>query len=118
MPIWLKRGKDMEARAEADRQVRSTVEGILADIEKRGDQAIQDLSAKFDKWERKDFRLSQAEIDACMSQLTDQDLHDIDFAQSQVRNFARAQRDTMRDLEVETLPGVTSMNFSPITPAR
>ena len=106
MPIWLKRGKDQEERAEADRQVRATVEAILADIEKRGDQAVRELSQKFDKWDRTDFRLSQAEIDACMGQLTDQDLTDIEFAQTQVRNFAQAQRATIADLEVETRPGV------------
>lgn len=107
MPVWLKRGKDVEERAEADRQVRATVEGILADIEKRGDDAVRDLSIKFDKWDRQDFRLSQQEIDDCMAQLTDQDLHDIEFAQSQVRNFAQKQKDTMLPLEVETMPGVT-----------
>ena len=106
MPTWLKRGKDVEERAEADRQVRATVESILSDIEKRGDIAVRELSQKFDKWDRTDFRLSQAEIDLCKSQLTDQDLRDIEFAQAQVRNFAQAQRATMQDLEVETLPGV------------
>ena len=107
MPVWLKRGKDIEERAEADRQVRATVEGILGDIEKRGDAAVRELSQKFDKWERTDFRLTQREIDDCMAQLTDQDLTDIEFAQTQVRNFAQAQRATMTDLTVETLPGVT-----------
>ncbi|MBE0578818.1 histidinol dehydrogenase [Devosia sp.] len=107
MPVWLKRGKDVGERAEADRQVRATVETILADIEKRGDSAVRDLSRKFDNWDRPDYRLSQREIDDCMAQLTDQDLVDIEFAQTQVRNFARAQRATMQDLEVETLPGVT-----------
>jgi len=107
MAIWLKRGKDIAARAEADRQVRVTVETILADIEARGDDAVRDLSRKFDNWDRPDFRLSQAEIDACMEQLSDQDLTDIAFAQTQVRNFAERQRTTMTDLEVETLPGVT-----------
>ena len=107
MPVWLKRGKDVEERAEADRQVRATVEGILGDIEKRGDAAVRELSAKFDKWERTDFRLSRREIDDCLAQLTDQDLTDIEFAQTQVRNFAQAQRATMTDLAVETLPGIT-----------
>ncbi|MDB5612394.1 MAG: hisD [Devosia sp.] len=106
MPVWLKRGKNVEERAEADRQVRATVEGILGDIEKRGDAAVRELSKKFDNWERTDFRLSQREIDDCMAQLTDQDLIDIEFAQTQVRNFAQAQRATMQDLEIETLPGV------------
>jgi sulfopropanediol 3-dehydrogenase len=107
MAKWLKRGKDVAARAEADRQVRTTVETILADIEARGDDAVRELSRKFDGWERPDFRLSQAEIDACMAQLTDQDLSDIAFAQTQVRNFAEKQKATMLELEVETLPGVT-----------
>lgn len=107
MPVWLKRGKDVEERAEADRQVRATVEGILGDIEKRGDRAVHELSQKFDKWDRAEFRLTPAEIQDCMDQLTDQDLSDIEFAQTQVRNFAQAQRATMQDLEVETLPGVT-----------
>ena len=106
MPVWLKRGKNVEERAEADRQVRATVEAILGDIEKRGDAAIRELSQKFDKWDRTDFRLSQTEIDACMAELTDQDLIDIEFAQTQVRNFAQAQRATMQDLAIETLPGV------------
>jgi sulfopropanediol 3-dehydrogenase len=107
MALWLKRGKTVEERAEADRQVRNTVETILADIEKRGDEAVRDLSRKFDGWDRPDFRLAQAEIDACLAQLSDQDLHDIAFAQTQVRNFAQAQKDTMQELAIETLPGVT-----------
>jgi len=107
MANWLKRGKDVAARAEADRQVRITVEGILADVDKRGDAAVRELSRKFDNWDRDDFRLSKAEIDACMAQLSDQDLSDIAFAQTQVRNFAEKQKATMTELAVETLPGVT-----------
>ena len=64
MPQWLKRGKNVEERAAADRQVRSTVETILADIEDRGDAAVRELSARFDNWDRPDFRLTPAEIDA------------------------------------------------------
>ena len=107
MARWLKRGKDIAARAEADRQVRSTVETILADVETRGDDAVRELSRKFDGWDRDDFRLSVSEIAAAMAQLTDQDLSDIAFAQTQVRNFAERQKATMLELEVETLPGVT-----------
>jgi sulfopropanediol 3-dehydrogenase len=107
MAVWLKRGGNVEERAEADRQVRSTVETILADIEKRGDAALREYSLRFDDWDRSDFRLSQQEIDACLAQLTDQDLSDIAFAQKQVRNFAQKQKETLRELEVETLPGVT-----------
>lgn len=107
MAVWLKRGKDIEERKAADRQVRATVEGILEDIEKRGDEAVLELSRKFDNWDRTDFRLSQAEIQSCMDQLTEQDLTDIAFAQTQVKNFAQAQKATMTDLEIETMPGVT-----------
>lgn len=107
MPVWLKRGKDVEARAQADREVRATVETILSDIEKRGDDGVRDLSRKFDNWERDDFRLSPAEIEDCKNQLSDQNLADIEFAQTQVRNFAQAQKDTMGELAIETLPGVT-----------
>ncbi|WP_309085486.1 histidinol dehydrogenase [Chelativorans sp.] len=106
MPVWLKRSRSIEERAEADRQVRAVVEGILGDIEKRGDEAVRELSRKFDGWDREDFRLSEAEIDACMAELSQEDLSDIAFAQEQVRNFAEAQKDTMRELAVETLPGV------------
>ena len=107
MPTWLKRGKDNAARAEANRQVRATVEAILDDIEKRGDAAVRELSKKFDNWDREDFRLTPAEIQAAMDSLSKQDLDDIAFAQAQVRNFAEKQKATMTDLTVETLPGVT-----------
>jgi len=106
MPIWLKRSQETEARTEADRQIRAGVEAMLADIEKRGDEAVRELSVRFDDWDRPDFRLSQAEIDACMAEMSDRDLADIEFAQTQVRNFAREQKATMLDLEVETMPGV------------
>lgn len=107
MARWLKQSKTVEERAEAHKQVRLTVETILADIEKRGDDAVRELSRKFDGWDRRDYRLSQAEIDTCIAQLSDQDLADISFAQTQVRNFAQKQKETMLPLEVETLPGVT-----------
>ena len=106
MAEWLKRAETAEARAIADRKVRDVVEATLADIEQRGDAAIRDLSIKFDGWERDDYRLSQAEIDACVDSLTPQDIKDIEFAQAQVRNFAKVQRDSIKDVEVETLPGV------------
>ena len=107
MARWLKASRTVEERAEANRQVRQTVEAILGDIEKRGDAAVRDLSRKFDGWDRPDFRLSQTEIDACVAQLSEQDLSDIAFAQTQVRNFAEAQKATMLELSIETLPGVT-----------
>ena len=106
MAEWLKRGATASARAEVDRKVRDTVEATLADIEARGDAAVRDLSIRFDGWDREDYRLSSAEIQACIDQLSAQDLKDIEFAQAQVRNFARIQRESMQDVEVETLPGV------------
>ncbi len=106
MATYLKRGAVAEGRAETDRRVRDTVEGILADIEARGDEAVRELSIRFDKWDRESYRLDAAEIQACIDLLTPQDLHDIEFAQTQVRNFARIQRESLRDVEVETLPGV------------
>ncbi len=106
MAEWLKRGATAEIKADADRKVRDTVEGILADIQARGDAAVRELSIKFDGWERDDYRLSAAEVQDCIDQLTGQDLKDIEFAQAQVRNFAQIQRDSMKDVEVETLPGV------------
>ena len=106
MAVYLKRGATAEAKADSDRKVRDTVEGILADIEARGDAAVRDLSIKFDGWDRESYRLTAGEIQDCIDQLTGQDLKDIEFAQTQVRNFAQIQRASMQDVEVETLPGV------------
>jgi sulfopropanediol 3-dehydrogenase len=106
MARYLKRGRDAALRAEDDSKVRATVEEILADIEKRGDAAVRDLSIKFDHWDRKDFRLTDAEIKDCLSQLSQRNIDDIKFAQTQVRNFAQHQRASMLDIEVETLPGI------------
>jgi sulfopropanediol 3-dehydrogenase len=103
---WLKRGADQAEAAEADAQVRETVGRILADIAGRGDQAVRELSVRFDGWDRDDYRLTPSEIEGCLSRLGRRDIEDITFAQAQVRNFARLQREALRDLEVETLPGV------------
>lgn len=103
---YLKRGKDAAAVAEADAKVRATVEGLLLDIEKRGDQAVREMSAKFDKWEPSEFRLSQADIEKAIKQLSPREIEDIKFAQTQIRRFAQAQRDSMQDVEIETIPGV------------
>ena len=106
MAIWLKRGAESEAVKSHDRTVREAVEKILADIEARGDAAVRELSIKFDKLDRANFRLSQQEIDDCYVQLSERDIADIRFVQEQVRNFAQHQRDSLKDIEVETLPGV------------
>ncbi|WP_300036175.1 histidinol dehydrogenase [uncultured Roseobacter sp.] len=103
---YLKRGKSDAERADDDAKTRAAVESTLADIEARGDAALRELSEKFDNYSPASFRLSQEEIDALIAQLSPQELHDIEFAQAQVRNFAQAQRDSMLDIEVETMPGV------------
>jgi sulfopropanediol 3-dehydrogenase len=103
---YLKRGKDAQALADDDSKVRATVETILKNIESRGDAAVREYSVQFDNWDPADFRLSQAAIEAAVKQLSPRELEDIQFAQTQVRNFAQLQRNSMLDIEVETLPGV------------
>ena len=99
------------ARSEADRaedlsKVRATVEATLADIAARGDVAVRELSIKFDNWDRTDYRLTDAEIRSAMNELSARNIADIKFAQEQVRNFAQHQKDALKDIEVETLPGI------------
>lgn len=102
----LKSGKPEAERAEDDARVRATVEATLKDIETRGDAAIADLSAKFDGVSRPSFRLTPSEIEAALQKVSTRDMEDIRFAQAQIRRFAEAQRASMTDIEVETLPGV------------
>lgn len=106
MARYLKDGIDVEVAVKNNNTVRETVEGILADITERGDDAVRDLSEKFDKWSPESFRLSDDEIQACIDRLDEQTLSDIKFAQEQVKNFARIQRESLQDVEVETRPGV------------
>lgn len=103
---YLKRGKDAAAVSEADAKVRATVEAIVADIEKRGDEAVREYSRKFDNWDPSEFRLSQAQIEQAIGRLSPREIEDIRFAQKQIRNFAQIQRESMKDVEVETMPGV------------
>ncbi|MCC4784447.1 MULTISPECIES: histidinol dehydrogenase [Vibrio] len=102
----LKHGITEEASASNNAQVRQTVENILSDIEKKGDSAVRELSEKFDNWSPEQFRLTDEQIQACVDALDESTKHDIEFAQTQVRNFAQIQRDSMHDVEVETMPGV------------
>jgi len=102
----LKRSKPEAEKAEDDAKVRAVVETTLADIEARGDAAVRDLSQKFDGYAPENFRLTASEIEAAMSKVSPRDMDDIRFAQKQIRNFAEAQRASMTDIEVETLPGV------------
>ncbi|NTF46102.1 histidinol dehydrogenase [Rhizobium sp. AC27/96] len=103
---YLKRGKPEAQRSEDDAKVRAIVEATLKDIEARGDLAVRELSEKFDKFSPPSFKLSQSEIEAAMSKVSARDMADIDFAQMQIRRFAEAQRASMTDIEVETIPGV------------
>lgn len=102
----LKTGKPESERIEDDAKVRAVVEETLADIEMRGDDAVRYLSQKFDAYAPQSFRLSTSEIEAAMQKVSTRDMEDITFAQDQIRNFAQAQRASMTDVEVETLPGV------------
>ena len=102
----LKRGATEAEKTEADRKVRQTVEAILDDIAARGDVAVRELSAKFDKWEPASFRLNDGEIRDLIATLPAQVIDDIKFAQTQIRCFAEAQKAALRDIEVETLPGI------------
>jgi len=106
MARWLKKGRDATQIAEEDAKIRAVVEATLADIAKRGDEAVRELSIKFDGWDRTDYRLTDKEIRECISELPARAIDDIKFAQEQVRNFAEQQKEALRDIEVETLPGV------------
>src|SRR5205085_1558387 len=106
MATYLKRRIPSEVTDELDRKVRSTVESILDDVRKRGDEAVRELSEKFDRWSPASFRLSKADLDAIVAKVPASTLADIKFAQAQIRQFAEAQRAALRDIEVETLPGV------------
>ena len=104
--IYLKRGKPDSERAQDDAKTKAVVEQTLLDIEARGDAAVRDLSTKFDNYTPNHFRLTEQEISDLVGDLSERELADIKFAQEQVRNFAQAQRDSMLDIEVETMPGV------------
>jgi len=103
---YLKQGKTDAAKAIDDAQVSEIVKSTLKAIEARGDEAVREFSEKFDNYTPKSFKLSPAEIDSLVQKVSPQDLEDIKFAQEQVRNFAQAQRGSMQDIEVETMPGV------------
>jgi sulfopropanediol 3-dehydrogenase len=102
----LKTGQPAAVKAGQQSEIRATVEGIIAAVEAHGDAAVRDYSARFDKWSPETFRLSEAQIEACIAALPDQAIEDIKFAQAQVRRFAQIQLLSLRDVEVETLPGV------------
>jgi sulfopropanediol 3-dehydrogenase len=102
----LKSGLSADAKLESSTQVRRVVEDILADVAARGSAAVREYSGKFDQWTPARFRLSGAQIEQCVQSLPAGTIEDIRFAQTQIRNFALAQRACLTDLEIETLPGV------------
>jgi sulfopropanediol 3-dehydrogenase len=106
MATYLKRRIDQTVTDAIDQKVRQTVEAILDDVKKRGDAAVRDLSVKFDRWSPPSFRLAPADIEAIMAKVKPETIADIKFAQAQIRNFAEHQRAAIKDIEVETLPGV------------
>jgi len=103
---YIKKGTNTAETAEADRKIRLTVEGILEDVGRRGDAAVRELSAKFDNWSPENFRLSADDIQTLIDSLPEQTVEDIKFAQAQIRRFAEAQRASLRNFEIETLPGI------------
>ncbi|WP_039985304.1 histidinol dehydrogenase, partial [Brumicola pallidula] len=107
MITYLKKGPTQEEKVASNKKVQTIVEDIISNIENKGDEAVREYSEKFDQWSPTSFRLSKEEIAACYSELDEQVISDIRWAQAQVRNFAQIQRDSMKDVEVETLPGVT-----------
>ena len=103
---YLKKGKHEADRALDDAKVSKIVEDTLRAISERGDKAVRDFSIKFDNYNPTSFKLSSAEIENLIKQVSKRDIEDIKFAQSQIRKFAQSQRDSMLDIEIETMPGV------------
>lgn len=106
MVIYLKRGKVEEDIQQEDLKVSEIVRNTINKIEREGDQALKELSEKFDKWSPETFRLSEQQIEEICASIPEQTILDIEFAQNNIRNFAEEQRKSMKDIEVETMPGV------------
>ncbi len=106
MATYFKQRIDQAVTDAIDTKVRQTVEAIMLDVKERGDTAVRELSEKFDRWSPPSFRLSKSDLEAIVAKVAPGTLADIKFAQAQIRNFAQHQRASIRDLEVETLPGV------------
>ncbi len=106
MPEFL---KDANTKSDhgADPELAERVRSLIADIEIRGESAVREMSKNFDSWEPEQFRLTGAQIQQTLDRVDPSTITDIEFAQSQIRNFAQAQLDSLHDVEVETLPGVT-----------
>lgn len=106
MSTFIKHGKSDTALQEADAKVKEIVSGIIKQIESEGDAAVRALSEKFDKWSPESFRLSDEQVKSIVASVPEEVINDIKFAQQQIKNFATKQRESIQDIEVETLPGV------------
>lgn len=106
MARHLKTGRTPEQKTSEAKKVYEIVTGIIDDIENRGETALREISERFDEWTPPTFRMSEQDVENCLSQLSGQNIDDIKFAQTQVRNFAQVQRSALKDVEVETLPGI------------
>ncbi len=107
MPTYLKKPDAVDKSIASNDEVKAVVSDVIADIRANGDAAVRKYSEKFDKWSPKSFRLSHAQIAEIVAGVPEQVIKDIEFVQTQVRNFATKQRESITDFEVETLPGVT-----------
>ena len=106
MARYLKQGRTSQQLTADANKVREIVSAILDDVSQRGETALREISERFDRWNPPSFCLSERDIDDCLSQLSPRNIGDIQFAQAQVRNFAQAQMASIKDIEIETLPGV------------
>src|SRR5438094_7758334 len=106
MAKYLKRGLPAVESEAANANLRETVAKIIADVRERGDAAVRELSERFDGWSPADFRLTHSEIEYIVASVSRETIEDIRFAQAQIRNFAEHQRAALKDIEVETVPGV------------
>ncbi|CDQ19001.1 histidinol dehydrogenase [Halobacillus karajensis] len=107
MATYIKKGKSEQELQETSEKVQEAVAGIIKDIEANGDKAVRELSVQFDKWSPDSFRLTDEQIRDVVESVDDSVKEDIKFAQKQIRFFAQKQRESMKDIEVETIPGVT-----------
>jgi len=103
---FIKEGMAEEIVKESDEKTKQIVANTLKDIEEQGDKAVRDLSIKFDKWDPEQFKLSQEQIEEIVDSIPEDVKHDIAFAQDNIKKFAEAQRDSMKDIHVEVMPGV------------
>jgi sulfopropanediol 3-dehydrogenase len=102
----LKAGKTKEELAQSEEQVFQTVKTMIEEVKEKGDSAVREFSKSLDEWSPESFRLSEQQIKDIISTVPEETINDITFAQAQVRRFAEEQKRSLRDIEVETLPGV------------